>query len=194
MVNTRCPTSYRLAAPTITGDPSVGGELTVDTGAWSNATTLQPRWLLNGAAVPGATGLSYMPRARDWGDEISVDVTGSRSEQPSITVASNRMTVLSGLAPVAVGAPAISGSGTVASPLVVTNGAWTLSGLVYSYQWSDGSGEIPGATSYSRRATLVLTSASRYWRNATATRPEKRQPPSRARCRPCRGCPAGWPA
>lgn len=138
-----------LAAPALTGDPTVNGELSVDPGDWSHDVHLQVQWMLNGNPIPGATGSSYVPLASDAGDEISVEVTASRSDQLPVSAESNRMTIVDAAAPVAVTPPVISGLGTVSSPLIVTNGGWSVAGLTYTYQWSDQSGAIDGATTNS---------------------------------------------
>jgi hypothetical protein len=159
-----------LSEPLLTGDAAVGGALTVDPGAWPTGVTTSVQWLLDGNPIPGATSYQYAPPATAYGDEVSVLVTASAPGVPDYVVESNRMTIGLGLAAHANVAPTITGVGTLAAPLAVTTGAWSVTGLVFTYQWSDQSGAIVGATANSLvlpagdvRANISVTvTATRY--------------------------------
>ena len=141
-----------FTAPALSGDATVGGTVTLDPGVWSSDSQLAIQWYLSGIAIPGATGKSYQPLSNNVGGDLSVQITGSIPGQTSVTAKSNVLIIGQAAAPTQLSLSRITGKGTVASPLSVSTGAWSVGGLEYSYQWSDASGPIDGATTN----TLVL--------------------------------------
>lgn len=69
------PASTR--APLLAGAGLVGEPVTLDPGLWSGtpAPALEAAWLRDGAAIPGATGLDYVPVAADDAALIAARVT-----------------------------------------------------------------------------------------------------------------------
>jgi 5'-nucleotidase len=68
-----------VAPPVITGEPSVGSELTTDGGSWSvEDPTLVYQWNRDGTPIDGATADSYTLVAADAGAGITVTVTASK--------------------------------------------------------------------------------------------------------------------
>lgn len=65
-------------APVITGTAKVGQTLTTTNGTWTGKETpvLARQWKAAGAAIPGATGPTYVPVSGDIGKTITVTVTG----------------------------------------------------------------------------------------------------------------------
>ncbi|MGV8885304.1 MAG: carboxypeptidase regulatory-like domain-containing protein [Microbacteriaceae bacterium] len=120
-----------LATPSLTGDPRVGSVLTTTSGSWSEGTAIQLEWLLNGRAIPGATGATYVPLATHAGDEISVRVTGRQAGKLDVVAESAALTIRTGAAPTIVKAPVITGTTT----LTATPGVWNVAGLTYGFEW-----------------------------------------------------------
>lgn len=74
-------------APAITGTAKVGQTLTAADGTWTGSPILTRGWLANGAAIPGATGATYIPVTGDIGKTITVAVTG-KNANGTVTVVS----------------------------------------------------------------------------------------------------------
>lgn len=77
-------------APVITGTATVGQTLTATAGGWLDASSVTRQWLRNGAAISGATGLSYTLVAADLDGQIvlqetAINTTG-RAETISNTI------------------------------------------------------------------------------------------------------------
>jgi hypothetical protein len=68
-----------VAAPALAGSGTVGAPVTVDPGVWDGAPApaLALQWLLDGAAIPGATEASYTPRPEDDGRAVACRVTAT---------------------------------------------------------------------------------------------------------------------
>lgn len=80
-----------VVAPTITGSLHVGETLVAGTGSWSPAATeMRFQWLVNGVAVPGATGPTYTPTSADANTWIQVQVTASTPGYADATATSPR--------------------------------------------------------------------------------------------------------
>jgi hypothetical protein len=153
---------HNLGVPVLSGDPRVGSTLTATFGAWSKGTTIRVEWLLNGRAIAGATGATYVPLATHAGDEISVRVTGSQSGRLDVAAESSAFEIEKALAPTVTSSPVITGTTT----LTATPGVWTASGLTFDFEWTKD-GEIvgtadsivvaPGASKSDYRLTVRTT-------------------------------------
>lgn len=69
--------------PTLSGDPVIGGTLTVSPGVWSPSgasTTIQ--WTRNGSAIAGATGSTYSPTQADHRQTMGAVVTATIPSLP----------------------------------------------------------------------------------------------------------------
>lgn len=131
------------AVPTVTGDPVVGGTVTVRVGTWTEGTTLTYRWLRNGMPIAGATGTSYTPVAADADQELSIEVTGTKSGYT--TVSQTSTPVIVGEGEVAPGSPTVVGTARVGSTLTAAPGTWP-EGTTLAYQWLRNGEPIAGAT------------------------------------------------
>ncbi|TBN57576.1 carboxypeptidase regulatory-like domain-containing protein [Glaciihabitans arcticus] len=132
-----------LGAPALSGNVRVGSTLTTTAGAWSEGAVPSIQWLLNGRAIPGATGPTYVPLATHAGDEISVRVTARQAGKLDVSAETAALTIATGLAPVATKAPVITGTTT----LTATPGVWNTSGLTYTFEWTRvGSEPVLGET------------------------------------------------
>jgi hypothetical protein len=61
-------------APTITGTARVGQTLTVSAGTFTGTPTpsIDRQWIVGGVDVPGAFGLTFVPRVQDIGKTVRV--------------------------------------------------------------------------------------------------------------------------
>ena len=81
------------ALPVITGTPQVGQTLTGQHGIWTNGpTSYADQWYRAGAAIPGATSLTYSPQTADVGStltlgEIATNAAGSSAQAMSAATA-----------------------------------------------------------------------------------------------------------
>jgi hypothetical protein len=77
--------------PTISGRGWVGYSLYSNPGTWDAEVTLTYQWLRNGTAIPGATAPSYLLLESDlgWDTKISLVVTGSKTNYPSVSKTSS---------------------------------------------------------------------------------------------------------
>ena len=132
-----------LGNPVLSGGARVDSTMTATMGSWAADVTPSRQWLLNGRAIPGATGPSYTPLPRNAGDEISVRVTGRQAGKLDVTAESAAFTIDRAAAPKPVKPPVISGKATLA----VTPGVWNVSGLTFSHQWRVDGAAVEGATS-----------------------------------------------
>ena len=76
-------------APAVTGTAQVGVTLTVSAGTFTGtpAPVVDRQWLVGGLEVPGAFGLTFVPRVADIGKTITVR-TRAQSLSGTITVTS----------------------------------------------------------------------------------------------------------
>jgi surface antigen len=133
------------AAPTITGTPQVGVQLSASTGTWSPAGEYEYRWFAGGVRISDATGATFTPTATELGKPIRVKVV-SRLAGYTTKVAASAVS-----APVAPGqfrvttAPSISGTPQVDQVLTADPGTWTPAGTIH-LQWMADGKPIEGAT------------------------------------------------
>ena len=148
-ISTAATDAVALTAAQVVTQPSlprvvaVGAAVKATPGTWDlSGVGYSYQWLLNGYEIPGATASSYTPRAEDADEELSVEVTASRSGFPtSFAATSDSVTVGVGVAPKATKAPVVTVSGkavtTVAVGKVLTStfGTWTTPGTTRSVRW-----------------------------------------------------------
>ena len=146
-----------LVAPVLSGLPAVGQLLSLSQAEWSLpgvTTTIQ--WLSNGAPIPGATGLSFIPGAEHAGTEITAVVTGTLAGFPLVQLITNGLGIPlldAPTTPVATSAPSVSGSGKVGTLLTGTAPIWDTEDVVTTYQWQRNTVPIAGATSLTYTVT-----------------------------------------
>lgn len=144
-----------LVAPSITGDPVVGGTLTVNPGTWapSQGISFSYQWQVGGVDIPGATEQTYIPTPGDEGMTLTVVVTATNIAG-SDDAESNAVEILA--APANTVLPVISGTPEAGETLSVNSGTWTGSApITYTYQWLADGVAISGATS----TTFLVTTA-----------------------------------
>jgi hypothetical protein len=129
-----------VTVPTISGTAQVGQTLTAFHGTWThNPTSYTYQWA-NGStgAIPGATGLTYVPTSSDVGFAIVVFVVAHNSGGNSTSIASGATAVVTASSgvPVNTGLPGISGTAQNGQTLTTTNGSWTNSPSSFAYHGS----------------------------------------------------------
>lgn len=97
--DTLAPAPVPEDAPAVSGRARAGAPATCLTGHWTGATTFAYAWLLDGAAIEGATTPDYVPPAEAAGHQLACRVTATAGGQ-----ASERTS-----APVTLAAPATAG-------------------------------------------------------------------------------------
>ena len=164
-----------ISPPTITGSPAVGASLGAATGTWNvSGLTFHYQWRVAGLDVPGATASTFTPLASDFGDDVSVTVTGSRAGYGSASQSSPAESIGLGTIPAATTLPKITGTLTGGQPLTVSPGGWKVDGLTYSYQWLADGSPILGASQStytptgSATFTVIVTAARSGYAETTA--------------------------
>ena len=143
------------AKPAIVGEPRVGTAVKASVGTWNPAPSAYTyQWLVDGSALAGATDKTYTPTSSVLGRSLSVQVTGTRSGVPPVTVVSDPLPVTPGALTV-VTRPTLSGTAKVGSRLSATTGTWSRKDVTHSFQWYSGDTAIPGATESSYVARSV---------------------------------------
>ncbi|EHN11837.1 hypothetical protein PAI11_12690 [Patulibacter medicamentivorans] len=74
--------------PQVVGTVQVGLAATCTTGRWTNADGFDYRWLIDGAAIAGATTRSYVPADGQQGRQLGCEVTGRNAAGPGAPVRS----------------------------------------------------------------------------------------------------------
>ncbi len=146
------------AQGTVGGTLAVGHTLTVST-SWTGTSPIAYSFQWERcdtaghcAAIPGATGQTYVPTGSDVGYRLRALVTG-RNAFGSSSLYSNLTSAAiatSGGRPVLVTAPSVTGTAQVGAVLTTSNGTWSSStSLRYAYVWlrCDGQGNACSAVS-----------------------------------------------
>lgn len=136
--------------PSVKGQPFVGKPLSAEPGTWNAAKpTFTYQWLVDGRAVPGATGTTYTPSGADEGKTVAVRVGASVAKGMDPGTATSESTALVAPDPTTVSnrtAPKVSGTPRVGETLSSTEGTWTNEPTSFAYQWLAGGVAITGAT------------------------------------------------
>jgi surface antigen len=155
--------------PSVSGTPKVGSALTAHPGTWSKpGLAYVYQWFVDGTAVSGADGSTFVPRAADLNLPVTVHVTASREGYPTTTAASPQTAKVARGTFVLRSRPTVTGTPRVGSPLTAGPGSWSPSGT-FAYLWYADGVPITGATGRSFTPTsrqrgsaiLVRVSASK---------------------------------
>ncbi len=125
----------------VTGGTGLGDVLTgVDDVAWFRPYEHTYKWLRDGVAIPGATGLIYTITAADQGHTLvlmtnAVSYTGPRSYSNRVTVPAAAGVELKQLTNVT--KPVVTGTAVTGSALKVSAGTWSVPSdkLTVTYDW-----------------------------------------------------------
>ncbi|MEU8237369.1 hypothetical protein AB0C07_03900 [Actinoplanes missouriensis] len=154
-------------APAISGTVRVGSTVKAVTGTWSPAATAHAyQWSVNGVAIKGATGSTYLISASQRGKRLSVTVTAKRANRLNSPAVSAGVSVGWGVAPAAKTKPSITGTVKAGKTVKVKVGVWSPSATSYRYEWRLNGKVIKGATASSlkiksawkgKKLTVVVT-------------------------------------
>lgn len=143
------PVRQVTTAPSVSGTPAVGQQLTGNPGAW----TLGPfneyafQWLRNGVPIPGtnARAAAYKPVAADNGTQLSFRVTATGIGMPNEVVAVSSPVTVRGATPPPGGTtlraltvrkkPKLTGTARVGKRLKVTLPTFAQSGVALTFRW-----------------------------------------------------------
>lgn len=134
------------STPKISGTAVVGGTLRAWPGSWTAGTEFTYRWYANGAAISGATGVTYKVPSAMAGKKITVKVTGRLTGYSAKGVTSASVGVPK------VATPAIKGTPKVGYWLVASPGTWTTN-TTFTYQWYANGYTLVGATGSKYKVT-----------------------------------------
>jgi secreted trypsin-like serine protease len=146
-------TLTQTPTPTVSGTFRVTQLLTSNVGNWGTGVTLSYQWYRNGQPISGAILNIYRIRAEDYGQTLSLGVTGSK---PGFT---SQVRFSASTPPVDLGLfadspnPWINGSLRVGNVLTASNGTWFPQPTGFNYQWQRNGGPIPGANGSSYQLT-----------------------------------------
>ena len=148
--------------PTITGTPTQGGTLTVDTTAISDAdgvdtNTFTYQWLGAGVAIDGASSSTFVLTQVQVGQTMTVRVGYTDQHNTTETLTATPTSTVTNINDAPTGLPTISGTPTQGGTLRVDTAAIRdADGTnTFTYQWQGGGNDISGATDTS----LVLMQA-----------------------------------
>lgn len=145
---TSLPAIPLIGTPTVSGIPGVDMALTGGRGTWSAGVTFTYAWLVDGQAVPGATGTAFAPRQQDVDKTVTFQVTGTKPGSATATRTSVPTgPVLAAITPAPL--PTVTGTPKVGLPMTCVPGDWP-AGTTFYYEWFIGG--IPlgdgGASTY----------------------------------------------
>lgn len=145
-------TLAQVTAPSIKGKVTAGSTLTLRPGSFMpTPSRTSYRWLRDGAAISGATGLTYRIVSRDIGHHLRASVTATRPDYASTTTTTaSTATVLGTFTPKAA---TISGTRQVGKTLTAAFPRWSPAPTSKSYRWYRNGNAISGATRAAYRLT-----------------------------------------
>jgi virginiamycin B lyase len=143
----------QLAAAPTAGNPTIAPAQPLqdqletcdpDAADWTGSPVFTYQWLLDGNAIPGATGSSYTPVAGDVGHQLSCQVTGTNGSGAMNTPSGAAAIDAPALIP---GVPTITGTAQAGQTLTCDPDAidWTGSPASFTYQWLRDGAQIAGA-------------------------------------------------
>ena len=134
-------------APTVSGDPVVGGKLAAKAGTWGPGTVeLSYQWRRDGQPISKATSSSYTVTEADANTSLSVAVTGTRLPYVGVTRVSAAVAAVPLPELAATPKPTVSGTAAVGKTLTAKPGTWKPDPVTLSYQWHRDDLPIEGAT------------------------------------------------
>ena len=129
--------------PTLSGAFVTGGILTAIAGTWDPGVSLSYQWLRNGQQISGATSNNYVLVGVDFGQQISVSVTGQKTAY--LTTSKQSAAGSIGLGKLMnTPAPVLTGKTQTGQVVSVATGNWD-QGVNLKYQWLRDGNAISGA-------------------------------------------------
>jgi hypothetical protein len=166
----QAPAPSNLVAPSLTGSRMEGQTLTVQNGTWTGVSPISYSYQWQSCTSAGTsctptgwTSVTHILTSSDVGMYLRVVVTASNAGGAT-SVNTPLTTVILPKPPVLApgGSPVLSGSATIGSALLTTDGNWTSTGAyTIGYQWqsctsSTTCSNITGATSYRYDVTSAV--------------------------------------
>jgi alpha-tubulin suppressor-like RCC1 family protein len=131
--------------PLLSGDPTVGSTLKIESGVWDQGVALSYRWFRDDQEIPGESSQELVLTQRDAGHQITAEVAGSKPGNFTVTQKSVPTNMVTGgtiqLAPT----PIVAGETIIGSQLTSLPGAWD-DRVSFAHQWKRSGVEISGAT------------------------------------------------
>ena len=133
------PVPNATVAPVVSGVPAVHQQLSTTNGTWNTAATFAYAWLrcaantTGCAAIPGATGTTYVLTTADAGHTLEARVTATNAAGATAAVSSATGVVID--VPTLSAAPHVSGRARVGKKLTASHGSWSGTPTTYRFQW-----------------------------------------------------------
>lgn len=132
--------------PVVQGTPRVGSPLLASAGTWKPAGSYAFQWLVDGAAISGATAARYVPTPAQRGKRLTVQVTASKKGYAAATARTPAPDEVRVGEQTSTAAPVVSGVAEVDEVLTVTAGGWSPEAGSTTVQWYADGADIAGAT------------------------------------------------
>jgi len=146
------------AGPTISGTPQVEQQLTASTGSWSvSGLAYGYQWSADGVDIPGATTSTFTPGTDQFGKQIRVRVTASRTAYSTTSATSAATAAVAPGVIANTAAPVVTGKPQVGVALTAGSDTWAPETVERTYQWLADGSPIGGATD----ATFTPAAAQR---------------------------------
>jgi hypothetical protein len=159
-VKTAAPLLENDAAPSITGDATVGQTLTVSPGDWvqpdGSTLAFSYQWKVGGVAVTGAagTGTTFIVPATAVGKTITVVETASASGYTATSKESDPTSAVVGLLFTVTGSPTYSGTLAVGKTITAVPPTYDPAPTKFTYKWTLGTKVL------STKSTLKIPSSA----------------------------------
>lgn len=148
--------------PAIPGTPIVGQNSAASGGVWDSGgspiTSFDYQWMVNGAEIPGAVALNYVPTTYQETQFLQIRVTATNNQGSAVALSlpSNEVAPAAG-PPFYYTAPIVAGGPQVNQILSVVLGKWNnqVVSIQFSYRWKADGEFLSGETT----PTLTVTNA-----------------------------------
>ena len=154
--------------PTISGSATVGETISATAGSWDSGVSLNYQWSRDGVAILGATSSTVQLTLDDFGHNLTVAVTGTKSGFTTVTKTSSATSAVGAGTLSPTPTPTITGTASVGETLTASAGSWA-SGTALTYQWRRDGVDIAGATD-STYSLVVADLATQIGVKVTATK------------------------
>jgi len=146
-----------LAAASIVGTPTVGQQLTCQSGVYSDTITGETfTWAAGGVTIANATSRTFTPTSVQGGAAVTCSIRATASVNRSVVTTSAAVTIARP-ALTSTSAPKITGTVKVNETVTCTSGTWSDTVTGETIQWFLGTTAIKGATS---KTYLIPTTAA----------------------------------
>ena len=139
-------TVTNVAPPVVGGTPRVGSPVTATAGTWKPAGSYSFQWLVDGAAITGATAARYVPTSSQRGKRLTVQVTASKKGYAAASARTTAPDDVKVGEHVSTAPPVVSGVAEVDEVLTVSPGSWSPEPATTTVQWYADGAAIAGAT------------------------------------------------